>query len=266
MAGETGMAGEGTIIARREGAVGAIVIDNPQRHNAISNPMWEAITAAVQGFGADPAVRVITLEGSGRKAFASGADISRFDNAEGPVTRGGGAFTTACAAVHDVAKPTVAIIRGWCLGGGMALAINCDLRLANTAARFGIPAAKLSIGYPVEGLRRIVELVGLSTTREIMFTARQYNAEEALRLGMVNHVLADEALDAFAADYIAGIAAGAPLTQKGTKLALVELARDESRRNLAAAEAIIAQCATSADHAEGTRAFLEKRRAVFIGA
>jgi enoyl-CoA hydratase len=259
------MAQGGRIIAERRGAVGAITIDNPDRHNAISNPMWQAITEAALAFDADPEVRVVTIEGSGRKAFASGADISRFESAEAPVTRGGGAFSTACATVHGVGKPTVAVIRGWCLGGGMALAISCDLRLANERARFGIPAARLSIGYPVEGLRRIVELVGFSTAKEIMFTARQYDAAEALRLGMVNHVLADDALDGFAADYIASIAAGAPLTQKGAKLALAELARDESLRDLSAAEAIIAQCATSRDHAEGTRAFLEKRRPVFTG-
>ena len=257
--------GGGRIIAERKGAVGTITIDNPDRHNAISNPMWQAITDAALAFDADPEVRLITIEGNGRKAFASGADISRFESAEGPVTRGGGAFSTACATVHAVSKPTVAIIRGWCLGGGMALAISCDLRLANDRARFGIPAAKLSIGYPVEGLRRLVELVGLSTAKEIMFTARQYSAEEALRLGIVNHLLADDAIDAFAADYIASIAAGAPLTQKGAKLALAELSKDESRRDLAAAEAIIAQCSTSEDHAEGTRAFLEKRRPVFRG-
>jgi enoyl-CoA hydratase len=260
------MTSGGRIIAERRGAIGSITIDNPDRHNAISNPMWTAITEAALAFDADPQVRIITIEGHGRKAFASGADISRFESAEGgPVGRGGSAFVTACATVNAVEKPTVAVIRGWCLGGGMALAISCDLRIANEAARFGIPAARLSIGYPVEGLRRIVDLVGLSTAKEIMFTARQYTAAEALRLGMVNHVLPDSEIDAFAAEYIASIAGGAPLTIKGAKLALAELAKDESRRNLALAETIIAQCATSADHAEGTRAFLEKRRPVFTG-
>ena len=259
------MTSGGQIIAQREGAVGAITIDNPYRHNAVSNAMWTAIAEATRTFDTDPEVRVITITGSGGKSFASGADISRFQPAEGPVTRGGGAFSTACATVHGAAKHTVAIIRGWCLGGGMALAISCDLRLANTAARFGVPAARLSIGYPVDGLRRIVDLVGLSTAKEIMFTARQYDAAEALRLGMVNHVLEDAALDDFAASYIAAIAGGAPLTLKGAKLALAELAKDESRRNLVAAEAIIAACATSNDHAEGSRAFLEKRKPVFTG-
>ena len=106
------MAGGGQIMARRDGAVGAIVIDNPDRHNAVSNNMWAAITEAARGFDADPAVRVITIQGNGRRAFAAGADISRFESADGPVTRGGGAFATACATVHGVSKPTVAVIRG----------------------------------------------------------------------------------------------------------------------------------------------------------
>lgn len=255
------------IFARRDGAVGMLIINNPDRHNAVSNEMWQAITDGVHGFEADPAVRVITLQGAGGRAFASGADISRFEGerGRGPVTRSDGAFATACATVHAATKPTVAIIRGWCLGGGMALAISCDLRLCNEAARFGIPAAKLSIGYGIDGLRRIIELVGMSTAKEIMFTARQYTATEALRLGMVNHVLADDALDAFATDYIAAIAGNAPLTIQGAKLALAELGRDPDRRDFSKAEAVIASCATSADHTEGTRAFLEKRRPVFSG-
>lgn len=259
---------EPKIIVRREGAVGELIINNPVRHNAVSNEMWQAIADGVRALDGDPAVRVITLRGAGGRAFASGADISRFEGerGRGPVTRSGGAFATACAAVHGVAKPTVAIIRGWCLGGGMALAISCDLRLCNEAARFGVPAAKLSIGYGIDGLRRIVDLVGLSTAKEIMFTARQYSAAEALRLGMVNHVLADDALDAFATEYVATIAGNAPLTQQAAKLALAELAKDPNARDFTAAEAIIARCATSADHAEGTRAFLEKRKPVFIGA
>ena len=258
----------GKILADRRGVIGAITIDNPLRHNAVSQEMWQAIADAVKTLDADPAIRVITLEGAGTRAFASGADISRFEDERQQnraVTREGGAFNAACAALHAAATPSVAIIRGWCLGGGMALAVSCDLRLAADDARFAIPAARLGIGYGVEGLRRIVELVGLSATREIMLTARRYTAAEALRMGLVNQLVAVADLDAFAADYIAGIAANAPLTIAAARSALSELARDTQARDWTATEALIARCADSSDHIEGARAFLEKRPPLFTG-
>ena len=258
----------GKILADRRGVIGAITIDNPLRHNAVSQEMWQAIADAVKTLDADPAIRVITLEGAGTRAFASGADISRFEDERQQnraVTREGGAFNAACAALHAAATPSVAIIRGWCLGGGMALAVSCDLRLAADDARFAIPAARLGIGYGVEGLRRIVELVGLSATREIMLTARRYTAAEALRMGLVNQLLPVADLDAFAADYVAGIAANAPLTIAAARSALAELARDTQAHDWTATEALIARCTTSTDHIEGARAFLEKRPPVFTG-
>jgi enoyl-CoA hydratase len=263
----TDRAPDDRIIARRDGAVGTIVINNPARRNAVSDEMWRAIADAVVGFADDDAVRVITLQGAGGN-FAAGADISRFEAERAAglvVAHGDSAFSAACAAVHDAAKPTVAIIRGFCLGGGMALAISCDLRIAAEDARFGIPAARLSIGYGVGGLRRVVELAGLSACKEILYTARQYSAAEALRLGLVNRVLPAAELDAFAADYIATIADNAPLTIAGTKAALAEMAKDEAARDWTRAEALIARANASADHAEATRAFLEKRRPVFKG-
>ncbi len=258
----------GKILARRDGVIGAIIIDNPQRHNAVSQGMWQAIADAVAGFAADPAIRIITVTGAGMRAFASGADISRFESeraGDQAVTREGGAFQAACTALHQVEKPTLAIIRGWCLGGGMALAVSCDLRIAADDAQFGIPAATLSIGYSVDGLRRIVELVGLAATKEIMFTARRYNAAEALRMGLVNQVVPAAELAEFARDYAAGIAGNAPLTILAAKAALAQLARDPDARDWTAVDALIAQCGASADHLEGARAFLEKRKPAFTG-
>jgi enoyl-CoA hydratase/carnithine racemase len=159
----------------------------------------------------------------------------------------------------------VAVIQGWCLGGGMGLALSCDLRICTEESRFGIPAAKLSIGYGIDGLRRIVEVAGFAAAKEIIYTARQYSAAEALRMGLVNRVLAAAEFDAFARDYIEGIAAGAPLTQLAAKATLAELAKDEAQRDWTRANALTAQCGSSADHAEGTRAFMEKRKPVFTG-
>jgi enoyl-CoA hydratase/carnithine racemase len=256
------------ILVRREGVVGALVINNPERHNAVSEEMWEAIAAGVATLSADASVRVITVRGAGGKAFVSGADISRFEaeRAEGKATtRSGGAFETACKALYDVEKPTVAIINGWCLGGGAALAVSCDLRIAADDARFGVPAAKLSIGYGVEGLRRIVDLVGIAGAKEIMFTGRRYTADEALRMGLVNRVIPRSELDAFAHAYVMEIAENAPLTIRAAKAALAQLARDPAERDWNETERLIAQCGTSNDHAEGTRAFMEKRKPMFTG-
>ncbi len=256
------------ILARRDGVVGAIVINNPARQNAVSQDMWQAIADAANRFAADADIRVITISGAGGRAFASGADISRFETERAGnrgVTRSGGAFEAACSALHAAPKPTIAVIRGWCLGGGMALAVSCDLRIAGDDAQFGIPAARLSIGYSVEGLRRIVELVGLAGTREIMFTARRYDAAAALRIGLVSQVVPAEELDAFAAAYVAEIAGNAPLTILAAKAALAQLARDPDQRDWTETEALIARCGTSADHLEGARAFMEKRKPAFTG-
>ncbi len=256
------------IITACEGAIGRVTINNPARHNAVSNDMWLAVAEAMAAFEADPAVRVITFQGAGDRAFVSGADISRMegDRARGAaVTRSGGPFAVACAAVYAVTKPTVAIIRGWCLGGGMGLAVSCDLRICSDDSRFGIPAAKLSIGYSADGLQRIVDIAGVAAAKEIIYTARQYTAPEMLRMGLVNRMLPAAGLADFARDYISGIAAGAPLTIAAAKATLDQLARSEGDRDWTRAEALIAQCGTSADHAEGTRAFMEKRPPVFTG-
>jgi enoyl-CoA hydratase/carnithine racemase len=262
------MSDDDRIITSRDGAIGRVTINNPARHNAVSNDMWLAIADAAAAFDADDAVRVITFQGAGEKAFVAGADISRMeaDRTRGvAVTRAGGPFATACAAVYEVTKPTVAIIRGWCLGGGMGLAVSCDLRICSDDSRFGIPAAKLSIGYSADGLRRLVDIAGYAAAREIIYTARQYTAAEMLRMGLVNRVLPTAELADFAREYVEGIAAGAPLTLAAAKATLAELARDEHDRDWTRAEALIAQCGTSADHAEGTRAFMEKRRPIFTG-
>jgi enoyl-CoA hydratase/carnithine racemase len=231
--------------------------------------MWAAAEAAVADFKADSKVRVMVVSGAGGKAFVSGADISRFEKdraTEEGVKRYGEQVERAYTSFYEFPKPSIAMIRGYCIGGGMALAMCCDMRIATDNSTFGIPAAKLGLGYGYKGIKRLIDVVGPSFAKEIFYTARQFTADEAERMGLVNRVLPSDKLEQYVSDYAATIAGNAPLTVDAVKFIVGEVVRPESERDLAACDALVARCFASADYKEGREAFLEKRKPNFIGA
>lgn len=251
-----------------EGAIGWLVFDHAERRNAISLEMWQAIPERAAALDADPAVRVLVLRGAGEQAFVSGADISEFERTR----TGAGAAQAyeevgiaAFAAVAQVTKPVLAMIHGWCIGGGMALALSADLRYAADDAVLAIPAARLGLGYHAAGLDALTRLVGPSTAKEVLFTARRFPAREALARGLVTEVLPKSELEARVRAVAAEISENAPLTLRSAKQVIGQLGRDRAERDDEAIRRSILDCFESADYREGVRAFLEKRRPVFTG-
>lgn len=256
------------MLAHQEGAIGWITFNQPARRNAVSLDMWEALHQVVAAYAVDPEVRVIVLKGAGDKAFVSGADISEFEDKRSTtrtISDYDAVAHTASQALREVNKPTIAMIHGYCVGAGVALALCCDLRIAAEGSSFAVPAAKLGLGYEFDGVRRLVDVVGPSFAREIFYTARQFSAEEAAGMGLVNRVVALPALETFVRDYAAGIAANAPLTVASIKTLVGEALKDESQRDVALCKEVVARCFASADYVEGRQAFMEKRKPKFTG-
>src|SRR5512145_1287880 len=251
------------MLARKEGRVGTMIFNNPERHNAVSLDMWEAATRILEDFARDDEVRVVVVTGAGGKAFVSGADISKFESeraTQEAIARYNAISGGFYAVLYDYPKPTLAQIQGYCIGGGLNLAIACDLRFCTEGSRFALPAAKLGLGYGYAGLKRFVDTIGPSHTKDIFFSGRQFGAAEALAMGVVNKVLPEAELPDFVAGYAATIAENAPLTIAAVKLSAIEALKPESERNLALADAAVARCFTSADYIEGRTAFMEKRK------
>ena len=254
------------IIARKEGAVGWLIFNNPERRNAVSVDMWQAIPAVLSQYEADPEVRVIVLSGAGDKAFVSGADISQFEkerSSADAVQRYEELAEGAGAKLQGCDKPMIAMIRGYCLGGGMNIALLCDLRIAADDARFGIPAAKMGLGYRASSMKNLVEVVGAAYAREIMLTARQFSAAEAKEMGLVNKVVPAAELEKTVSEYTQTISANAPLTMRTAKRIIREIGRVDY--DAAKCRAWARECFESEDYREGRKAFMEKRKPVFKG-
>jgi enoyl-CoA hydratase len=258
----------GRVHVETEGPIGWLVFDHPERRNAVSVGMWEAVPDRAAELDADPGVRVVVLRGAGTEAFVSGADISEFERTR---TGAGAAHAyeelgiRAFDAVARIAKPVLALIHGVCFGGGMALALSADLRYAADDAVFAIPAARLGLGYHATGLDALVRLVGPSVAKELLFTARRLGAGEALARRLVNEVVPKADLEAHVRARAREIAENAPLTLRSAKLVVAELGRDPAARDPDAVRRSILACFESDDYREGVRAFLEKRRPAFHG-
>jgi enoyl-CoA hydratase len=256
------------MLSRKEGHVGYMIFNNPERRNAVSLDMWEAAGRIMEDFARDDAIRVVVITGAGGKAFVSGADISRFEKErsdEAAQARYNAVVSKANEAIYAFPKPTIAMIHGYCLGGGLGLAVCCDLRIASDDSRFGIPAAKLGVGYGFTGIKRLADLVGPSFTKEIFFTARQFDAAEALAMGLINRALPADKLEAYVKDYADTISNNAPLTVNSVKFIANQTAVDPDKRELARCSDLVKSCFASKDFIEGRTAFMEKRKPAFTG-
>jgi enoyl-CoA hydratase/carnithine racemase len=250
-----------------QGHIGYVTFNNPGKFNAVNYEMWCALPVAMRALVDNPEVRLIILQGAGEKAFVSGADISQFNT-----HRNGDASThyneatqAGYAAVLDCPKPTLAKIRGICMGGGLGLALNCDIRMAAADGKFRMPAGRLGLGYAFDGVKRFTEIVGTAHTADLFFSARIFGAEEALRIGLLKQVVPVDEFESVVSAYAQMVCENAPLTLAAAKRSLLELRKNPHERDLAGVKAMVDACFTSEDYKEGRKAFAEKRTPQFQG-
>jgi len=257
-----------TLQVEKRGAVGWIIFDQPAKRNAINGAMWRGIPPAMAKFDADDEVRCVAFRGAGTEAFAAGADISEFETLRAKtssVSAYDGLLDQVLHAIQGSLKPSLAMIHGFCFGGGVEVALACDLRYCGQSAQFSIPAAKLGVAYNIEGHKRLIETIGHARTREMMFTGRRYNADEAYEMGLVHNVIPDAELESFISDLTGRLCENAPLAIANTKTIIEEFVKSEGLPDHARMKAAMERCARSADYEEGRRAFMEKRKPRFTG-
>ncbi|WPB58920.1 enoyl-CoA hydratase [Xylophilus sp. GOD-11R] len=251
-----------------DGSTLHIRFNHPARHNALSVDMWEAVPPLLNLARDDDRVRLVVFSGAGEKAFVSGADISQFEDmraAREAVKRYEAMAEESLMSIHDFPKPTLACIRGWCIGGGVNVAISCDIRIATADSVLSIPAARLGLGYRYSAMKNLVDLVGPGVAKDLFFTARRIDGTEAHRVGLVTRVCPPDGLEALLAEYTGAMAENAPLTIAAAKAITREILKPSPELDMERCSALIRGCFDSADYAEGRSAFMQKRKPVFTG-
>jgi enoyl-CoA hydratase/carnithine racemase len=256
------------MLSRVKDGVGYITFNNPEKHNAVSIEMWDALEQILDGFRSNKDIRVIVLNGAGGKAFVSGADISKFDK-ERSSKEAVLSYNKRTQKVYEnletFPKPTIAMIDGYCIGGGLNLAVCCDIRICSEKSKFAMPAAKLSLGYPFSSIKRLFDVMGPGMAKHFMFTAEKISASEALACGLVQKLVSEDSIDSYVKDYALNIANNAPLTIKAMKQIGIEISKNSDERDLLLCEKLASACFDSEDYKEGRKAFMEKRKPNFQG-
>ena len=256
------------MLSRVKDGVGYITFNNPEKHNAVSIEMWDALEQILDRFRSSKDIRVIVLNGAGGKAFVSGADISKFDK-ERSSKEAVLSYNKRTQKVYEnletFPKPTIAMIDGYCIGGGLNLAVCCDIRICSEKSKFAMPAAKLSLGYPFSSIKRLFDVMGPGMAKHFMFTAEKISASEALACGLVQKLVSEDSIDSYVKDYALNIANNAPLTIKAMKQIGIEISKNSDERDLLLCEKLASACFDSEDYKEGRKAFMEKRKPNFQG-
>ena len=256
------------MLSRVEEGVGYITFNNPEKHNAVSIEMWDALEKILDEFRSSKDIRVIVLNGAGGKSFVSGADISKFDK-ERSSKEAVLSYNKRTQKVYELLetfpKPTIAMIDGYCIGGGLNLAVCCDIRICSEKSKFAMPAAKLSLGYPFSSIKRLFDVMGPGMAKHFMFTAEKISASEALACGLVQKLVSEENIETYVRDYALTISHNAPLTIKAMKQIGIEILKNPDERDLLLCEHLASACFDSEDYKEGRKAFMEKRKPNFKG-